>query len=421
MLLKEMDRRELQIFKEECEKEYAAIKARGLKLDMSRGKPGADCLDVCAGILGELKEPAVSKDGTDCRNYGMLTGIAEAKELFAELLGVSFNEVIVGGNSSLCLMFDSVMRAYVRGVYGGGQPWSQCRKVKFLCPSPGYDRHFAICEYFGIEMLTIPLKSDGPDMELVERLVSEDEEIKGIWCVPLYSNPDGIVYSDDTVKRFANLSPKASDFRIFWDNAYFTHHIGEPHTILNLLDECKKSGKPDMPLMYVSTSKISLPGAGVSALGASENNIKQISSLLGVQTIGYDKINQLRHVRYFKNYAGVKEHMEKLKAVLAPKFKLVLDMLEHELSEYGVLEWNKPDGGYFVSVNTLNGCAARVIQLCNEAGVVMTPAGATFPYGKDPCDRNIRIAPTLPPLEELKPAMELFCICVKLASAEKLI
>jgi DNA-binding transcriptional MocR family regulator len=318
-------------------------------------------------------------------------------------------------------MFDCVARAWIHGVYGGKKPWGKYDKVKFLCPAPGYDRHFAVCEYFGIEMIPVSMTADGPDMDAIERLVSEDESVKGVWCVPLYSNPDGVVYSDETVRRFANLSPAAPDFRIFWDNAYFTHHIAEPCEILNILDECKKSGKPDMAFIFLSTSKISLTGAGVAAMGASVNNIVQITPLLGIQTIGYDKMNQLRHVRYFKNLDGVKEHMKKHAALLAPKFDLALNMLDTELSGLGVLEWDRPRGGYFISVNAPDGCAKRIVRLCKEAGVVLTPAGATFPYGRDPRDRNIRIAPTYPPLEELKPAMELFCICVKLASAEKLL
>lgn len=424
MLLSEMNREQLEFFKAECEKEYADYKAKGLKLDMSRGKPGADQLDISMDILNVFNDSksTIAEDGTDCRNYGMLTGITEAKKLFSELLEVSCDEIIVGGNSSLQLMYDSVARAMLHGVVGSERPWSREDKIKFLCPAPGYDRHFAVTEHFGFEMITVPMKADGPDMDVVEKLVAEDASIKGIWCVPLYSNPEGIVYSDETVKRFANLSPKAKDFRIFWDNAYCVHHLTETHChILNILEECKKNGKADMVFIFASTSKISFPGAGVAVMAASAANIKQITSCMTIQTIGYDKLNQLRHVKYFKNVDGIMAHMEKHKAILAPKFKMVLDMLDNSLAELGILEWNKPNGGYFVAVNTLGGCAKRVVALCKEAGVVLTGAGATFPYGKDPEDRNIRIAPTYPPLDELETAMKLFCLCVKLASAEKLL
>jgi len=424
MLLSEISKKELADFKAVCEKDYADFKAKGLKLDMSRGKPGADQLDIAMPMFDVFTnaESMISEDGTDCRNYGMLTGIKEAKVLFGNLLGVNIDEIIIGGNSSLALMYDAVSRAITHGVYGSEKPWGKYDKIRFLCPAPGYDRHFAICEHFGIEMITIPMHSDGPDMDMIEKLVCEDETIKGIWCVPLYSNPDGIAYSDEVVKRFANLSPKAKDFRIFWDNAYCVHHLTDtPDRILNILEEAKKNGKEDMVFIFASTSKISFPGAGVAIMAASVNNIKQITKLLGIQCISYDKLNQLRHVRFFKDVDGINAHMEKHKQILAPKFNLVLDMLEKELGRLGILEWNKPNGGYFISVNTLNGCAKRVVSLCKEAGVVLTGAGATFPYGKDPDDRNIRLAPTYPPLNELDTAMRLFCICVKLASAEKLL
>lgn len=424
MLLSEMSKRELINFKAANEMLYADFKAKGLKLDMSRGKPGADQLDIAMPMFDIFTnaESMISEDGTDCRNYGMLTGIKEAKVLFGNLLGVSVDEIIIGGNSSLALMYDAVSRAITHGVCGSEKPWGKYDKIKFLCPAPGYDRHFAICEHFGIEMITVPMNTDGPDMDMVEKLVSEDEEIKGIWCVPLYSNPDGIAYSDEVVKRFANLSPKAKDFRIFWDNAYCVHHLTDtPDSVLNILEEAKKNGKEDMVFMFASTSKISFPGAGVAIMASSSNNIKQITALLGIQCISYDKLNQLRHVRYFKDVDGINAHMEKHKQILAPKFKLVLDMLESELGGLGILEWNKPNGGYFIAVNTLNNCAKRVVSLCKEAGVVLTGAGATYPYGKDPDDRNIRLAPTYPPLSELETAMKLFIICVKLASAEKLL
>lgn len=423
MLLTEMNKEELSAFKSECEKEYESYKAKGMKLDMSRGKPSTEQLDLAMPMFDVFTNAAsmLTADGIDCRNYGCLTGIHDAKVLFGDLLGVKEEELIIGGNSSLAMMYDAVSRAMTHGVYGSKKPWGKYDKIKFLCPVPGYDRHFAICESFGIEMINIPMRSDGPDMDMVEKLVSEDETVKGIWCVPLYSNPDGIAYSDEVVKRFANLSPKASDFRIFWDNAYCVHHLTDtPDRILNILDECKKTGKEDMVLIFASTSKISFSGAGVAIMAGSVNNVNQITKLMGIQCISYDKINQLRHVKYFKNVDGIMEHMAKHRAIIAPKFKLVLDMLETEIGGLGVLEWNKPNGGYFISVNTLDGCAKRVVQLCKEAGVVLTSAGATFPYGKDPHDRNIRIAPTYPPLDELEAAMKIFCVSVKLASAEKL-
>lgn len=423
MLLTEMNKEKLSAFGKECEKEYEGYKAKGLKLDMSRGKPSTEQLDLAMPMFDVFTNAAsmLSSDGVDCRNYGCLTGIHDAKVLFGDLLGVKEEELIIGGNSSLAMMFDAVSRAMTHGVYGSEKPWGKYDKIKFLCPVPGYDRHFAICESFGIEMINIPMRSDGPDMDMVEKLVSEDETVKGIWCVPLYSNPDGIAYSDETVRRFANLSPKAKDFRIFWDNAYCVHHLTDtPDRILNILDECKKTGKEDMVFIFASTSKISFSGAGVAIMAGSVNNVKQITKLMGIQCISYDKINQLRHVKYFKNVDGIMEHMAKHRTIVAPKFKLVLDMLDSELGSLGILEWNKPNGGYFISVNTLEGCAKRVVQLCAEAGVVLTSAGATFPYGKDPLDRNIRIAPTYPPLDELEAAMKIFCASVKLASAEKL-
>jgi aspartate/methionine/tyrosine aminotransferase len=424
MQLTEMNRSQLEEFKAECEKAYDAYKAKNLKLNMARGKPGADQLDITMDMLDVLnsKSDLTTEDGTDVRNYGILTGIPEAKALFADMLGVSSEEVIVGGNASLALMYDAVARAMTHGVLGSEKPWCKLDKVKFLCPAPGYDRHFGICENFGIEMITVPMLPAGPDMDMVEKLVSEDDSIKGIWCVPMYSNPDGITYSDETVRRFANLSPKAKDFRIFWDNAYCVHHLTDtPDTLLNIFDECRKTGKEDMVFEFASTSKISFPGAGVAVMAASKANIAQIEPILGMQYISYDKVNQLRHVRYFRNMDGIKAKMEQHKAIIAPKFKLVLDTLERELKPLGVLDWHKPNGGYFVSVYTLDGCAKRVVSLCKEAGVVLTGAGATYPYKKDPNDRNIRIAPTYPPLNELETAIDLFCLCVKIASAEKLL
>ncbi len=423
MSLKNMSKAELTEFRDNAKKQYEDFKALGLKLDMSRGKPCAAQLDMSMPMLDVFNSSSDMKDedGVDVRNYGFLTGIGEAKKLFAEILGVTPSMVIVGGNSSLNLMYDSVARAMQFGVYGGDKPWSKCDKVKFLCPVPGYDRHFGITETFGIEMINIPMSSTGPDMDMIEELI-KDEAVKGMWCVPMYSNPDGYTYSDDTVKRLAAMKPAAKDFRIFWDNAYCVHHLKDTHdTLLNIFDEAKKYGNEDMIFEFASTSKITFPGAGVAVLAASENNIAQITKLLGMQNISYDKVNQLRHVRYFKNADGLRAYMEKHKAVLAPKFDMVIEMLEKNLSGLDVLTWNVPNGGYFISVNTLNGCAKEVCRLCKEGGVVLTGAGATFPYGKDPEDKNIRLSPSFPTVDDLAKAMELFCISVKLASAEKLL
>lgn len=421
---KDLSKEELLELKKGLEARFEEIKAKGLSLDMSRGKPAADQLNLSMGMMDVLNssEELTCANGVDCRNYGGLDGIDEAKQLLADMMEVPKDNVIIFGNSSLNVMYDTVARAMTHGVLGSEKPWCKLDKVKFLCPAPGYDRHFGICECFGIEMITVPMTPTGPDMDMVEKLVSEDESIKGIWCVPMYSNPDGITYSDETVKRFANLSPKAKDFRIFWDNAYCVHHLTDtPDTLLNIFDECKKTGKEDMVFEFASTSKISFPGAGVAVMAASKANIAQIEKILGMQYISYDKINQLRHVRYFKNLDGIKAKMEQHRKLIAPKFELVLNALEKELGELGVLTWHKPNGGYFISVYTLNGCAKRVVELCKEAGVVLTGAGATYPYKKDPDDKNIRIAPTFPPLAELEQAIDIFCLAVKIASAEKLL
>ncbi len=418
-----MDNNELLALKEQTEQKYAELCAKGLKLDMSRGKPNSDQLDLSIEMLTHcLDGECVSKNGTDCRNYGVLDGIDEAKELCMPMLGVSKDEIIIGGNSSLQMMYDTIARAMLLGVLGGDKPWSRNEKVKFLCPAPGYDRHFAICESMGIEMITVPYKSDGPDMDMIESLIAEDEEIKGIWCVPMYSNPEGITYSDEVVRRFANLSPKANDFRIFWDNAYCVHHLTDtPDKLLNLLDEAKKTGKQDMVFMFTSTSKISFPGGGLAVIGASAANIAYIKSQMAYQTIGYDKLNQLRHARFFKNFDGICEHMKKHRAIIEPKFKAVLDTLDREIAPLGFGTWHKPNGGYFISFNGLKGTAKRTVQLCKQAGVVLTGAGATFPYGIDPEDKNIRIAPTYPTVDELNAAMEVFVTAVKLAAIETLI
>lgn len=414
---------DLAALKDHYMKEYEDYKCKGQKLDMSRGKPGPDQLALSAPMLDVLSSQSdlSASDGTDCRNYGCLDGIPEAKKLMGGLLGLPAENMIVGGNSSLNMMYDTVARAMLHGVYDSPKPWCRLKKVKFLCPVPGYDRHFAICQHFGIEMINIPMNEDGPDMDLVERLVREDDSIKGIWCVPKFSNPTGLTYSDDVVRRFANLSPKAPDFRIFWDNAYFIHELTEERVpLLNLFSEAQKRGKEDMVFVFCSTSKISYPGSGLAAMGASFHNIQNIKMQMTVQTIGNDKMNQLRHVRFFRDEAGVLAHMEKHAQLIYPKFQLVERILEEELGYCGIARWTSPKGGYFISLDTQPGCAKRVVSLCREAGVAMTPAGATFPCGIDPEDANIRIAPTYPSLEELESAAKILCLCVKIATLEKM-
>lgn len=414
---------QLNVLKNELIAQYNSYKEKNLTLDMSRGKPAPDQLNLSIDMLTHcLDGDYKSENGIDCRNYGVLDGIPEAKALMKPLLGVSDDEIIVGGNSSLQLMYDTIAKAMLLGVLGSDKPWCKSDKVKFLCPAPGYDRHFAICESIGIEMITVPYLEDGPDMDLVEKLVAEDDEIKGIWCVPMYSNPTGISYSDEVVRRFANLKPKAKDFRIFWDNAYCVHHLTDtPDRILNILEECKKAGNPNIVFMFTSTSKISFPGGGLACIGASKENIEFIKSQMTYQTIGYDKLNQLRHAKFFKNFEGITAHMEKHKAIIAPKFKIVIDMLEKEIKPCGIAKWHNPNGGYFISFTGLDGTANRIVSLCKEAGVILTGAGATYPYGKDPHDSNIRLAPTFPTCDELKVAMEVFCVSAKLASVEKLL
>lgn len=424
MLLSEMSSAQLTALSEKLADEYKGFMAKELKLDMSRGKPGADQLNLSNDMMDILtsKDNFKSENGFDVRNYGLLDGIPEAKVLFSQMMGVSEKEIIVGGNSSLNLMYDMISRNMLVGNIDSEKPWGKCEKIKFLCPAPGYDRHFGVCEALGIEMITVPMTATGPDMNVVEELVDADDSIKGIWCVPMYSNPDGITYSDETVKRFAALKPKACDFRIFWDNAYCVHHLTEkPDVLLNILDECKKVGNDNLVYIFSSTSKVSFSGSGVSMLAASQANIAFTMKQLNFQTIGYDKINQLRHVRYFKNMDGILEKMNEHKKILAPKFDAVLEILNRELTPFGIAEWNKPNGGYFISVNTMNGCATLVVELCKKAGVVLTPAGATFPYGKDPDDKNIRLAPTFPPVSEVVLAAELFCLAIKIASVQKLL
>lgn len=422
--INEYSREELISLQKDLNEQYNEAKAKGLKLNMARGLPSAEQLDMEADFFNTLHPDStfISDAGIDCRNYGELLGIQEARQLMADMMEISAEETIVFGNSSLNVMYDTVCRSMVLGVMGS-TPWNKLDKVKFLCPVPGYDRHFAITEQFGIEMINIPMTNDGPDMDLVEKYVNNDPAVKGIWCVPKYSNPQGITYSDETVRRFANLNPAAEDFRIYWDNAYTIHHLynGKEDQLLEILDECKKAGHPDMVFKFCSTSKVTFPGSGIAALGASKANLDFIKSIITIQTIGHDKLNQLRHVRYFKDINGMHEHMKKHAAILRPKFELVIDSLEKELGGMGVGEWNNPNGGYFVSFMAMNGCAKRIVSLCKEAGVTMTGAGATYPYKKDPNDSNIRIAPTFPPIEDLKKALEIFTICVKLASVEKML
>lgn len=401
---------------------YEDYQQMKLSLNMSRGRPSKEQMELAQGMLSCLTpEDMTLENGTDVRNYGVLEGIPEARKLMADLMGLESSEVIVCGSSSLNIMYDLVSHAYTHGVYGGSAPWSETENIKFLCPVPGYDRHFAITEYFGIEMIQIPMYEDGPDMDLIEEYVNSDPTVKGIWCVPKYSNPQGITYSDETVRRFAKLKPAADDFRIFWDNAYAVHDLyGEDHdTLLNLMDECKKEGTQDLLYEFFSTSKISFAGGGMAALGASEANIAFLAKQFAVQTIGWNKLNMLFHVKFFKNKEGVLSHMQKHAGILRPKFQAVLDILEQEVTE--IASWNSPKGGYFISFDTMDGCAKRVVQLCKEAGVTLTDAGATYPYGRDPKDCNIRIAPTSVSVEELKLATTLFCLCVKIATIEKLL
>ena len=421
---KELTKEELVELREKLEKEYKDAASKGLKLDMSRGKPSVAQLDLSKDMLDVITSDSEMKteNGFDVRNYGVLDGIPEAKKIMADILGVSTDNVIVCGNASLNIMYDTISRAMVFGVLGS-TPWSKLDKVKFLCPAPGYDRHFAITELFGIEMITIPMTSEGPDMDLVEKYVNSDESVKGIWCVPKYSNPQGVTYSDEVVKRFAALKPAAKDFRIFWDNAYAIHDLYEDDKdeLLEIFSECEKNGNENMVYDFCSTSKVSFAGGGISAIAASKENIESIKQYLTIQTIGYDKINQLRHVRYFKDADGIYEHMKKHAALLRPKFEAVINAFEKQLSGLEIGSWISPKGGYFISFETLEGCAKAVVAKCKEAGVTLTNAGATYPYKNDPKDSNIRIAPSFPTEEEMKQATELFILCVKLVSVEKLL
>lgn len=421
---KDRSKEELLELKARLEEEYKKFQGMGLKLDMSRGKPSRKQLNLSMGMMDVLTSESnlVGREGIDCRNYGVLEGIIEAKELLADMIEVAADKIIIYGNSSLNVMYDTIARSMTHGVMGN-TPWCKLDKVKFLCPVPGYDRHFAITEYFGIEMVNVPMTPTGPDMDMVERLVSEDEAIKGIWCVPKYSNPQGITYSDETVRRFARLKPAARDFRIYWDNAYNVHHLYDDKQdfLLEILEECEKAGNPNMVYKFSSTSKISFPGSGVACISTSYANQNDIIKQMTIQTIGHDKLNQLRHVCYFKNLDGIKEQMKKHAEILRPKFEMVLDTLERELGGLEIGSWIRPRGGYFISFDALDGCARAIVAKAKNAGVVMTNAGATYPYGKDPRDSNIRIAPSFPPVEELEKAAELFVLCVKLVSIDKIL
>lgn len=420
----ELSKTELEELLVQLKAEYKKMQAKDLRLDMSRGKPSLEQLDLSMGLMDVLNSDSDLRceDGTDCRNYGVLDGIKEAKELMGDMMEVPYDHLIIYGNSSLNIMYDTISRSYTHGVMGN-TPWCKLDKVKFICVVPGYDRHFGVTEYFGIENVCVPMLETGPDMDLVEKLVSTDESIKGIWCVPKYSNPTGNSYSDETVRRFARLKPAAKDFRIYWDNAYTIHHLydlDQDH-LIEILAECKRAGNPDMVYKFASTSKVSFPGSGIAAIASSLNNLEDIKKQLKNQTIGHDKVNQLRHVRYFKNIHGMVEHMKKHADSLRPKFEAVESILEKELGGLGIAKWTNPKGGYFISFDTMDGCAKDVVDACKKAGVVMTPAGATYPGGKDPHDRNIRIAPSFPPVEDMKTAAQLLALCTKLVSVKKLL
>lgn len=421
---KSLTKEELVQLKEELELKYKEAKEKNLKLDMSRGKPSPAQLDMGMGLMDALNSNTVlnASDGTDCRNYGILDGLPESKRLMAQIMEAEPHQVMVLGNASLPIMYDTVSRSMTHGVCGS-TPWYKLDKIKFLCPVPGYDRHFAITEYFGIEMINIPMTLEGPDMDMVEELVNNDPTVKGIWCVPKYSNPQGISYSDETVRRFASLKPAAEDFRIYWDNAYAVHHLYDEvqDHILNIITECEKAGNPDMVFMFASTSKISFSGSGIAAVAASQRNLDWMRESITLQTIGYDKINQLRHVKYFKDIEGIKAHMKKHADIMRPKFEAVLSILEKNLGGLGIGSWIAPHGGYFISFEAMEGCAKAIVAKCREAGIALTGAGATYPYKHDPKDSNIRIAPSFPSPEEMAAAAEIFSLCVKLVSVEKLL
>lgn len=416
-----MNKQELLDEKKEILKKYENFKKKKLKLDMSRGKPSAQQLDLSMDMLSSINSNTDCViNGTDYRNYGILEGIPELRSLFGEIMGVNAENVIVGGNSSLNMMFDTISCFMTHGV-NNCEPWLKQGKIKFLCPSPGYDRHFAITEYFGMELIPIKMNHDGPDMETIEKLVSRDDKVKGIWCVPKYSNPQGITYSDEVVKSLSRLKPAAKDFKIFWDNAYCVHDLTDDEVeLLNIAEECKKNNNEELPIIYCSTSKITFPGAGIAAMACFGNTKEVIKRKYSFQTISYDKLNQLRHFKFLKNLQNIKSHMKKHKEILKPKFDYVIKKLTQEFGENSIISWEEPKGGYFISVDVMQGCAKRVVELCKEAGVIITSAGATYPYGKDEKDSNIRLAPSYPPMDELIEAMDLFCLCVKYAALEKL-
>lgn len=420
---KEMSKEELASEIELLRKQYKKYQGMELNLNMARGKPCQEQLDLSMGLMDALTSDAdlTCEDGTDCRNYGVLTGIHEAKVLIGDMMENNPDDIIIYGNSSLNVMFDVISRAYSHGIMGN-TPWCKLDKVKWLCPVPGYDRHFGITEYFGFEMIPVPMSPTGPDMDMIENLVANDDTIKGIWCVPKYSNPQGYSYSDDTVRRFARLKPAAKDFRIFWDNAYGIHHLYDDKQdyLIEILAECKRADNPDLVYKFASTSKITFPGSGIAAMATSPNNMKDILETMKHQTIGHDKVNQLRHVRFFGDIHGMVEHMRKQADIIRPKFEVVEQILDEELSGLEIGTWTMPKGGYFISFDSLDGCAKEIVGKCKKAGVQMTGAGATWPYGKDPHDSNIRIAPTYPPIDDLKIAAKLFALCVKLVSAKKI-
>ena len=420
----EMTREELQEEFKKLKVEFERYQAMNLNLDMSRGKPCKEQLDLSVGLMDALNSEVdlSCEDGTDCRNYGVLGGIQEARQLMGDMMENNPDNILIYGNSSLSIMYDSISRSMTHGVMGS-TPWCKLDKVKFLCPVPGYDRHFAITEYFGIEMIPVPMHEDGPDMDMVEKLVSEDESIKGIWCVPKYSNPQGYSYSDATVRRFARLEPAARDFRIYWDNAYGIHHLydDDQDYLIEILAECKRAGHPDMVYKFASTSKVTFPGSGISAIATSFNNLEDIKEQLRHQTIGYDKVNQLRHVRFFGDIHGMVEHMRKHADIIRPKFEMVEDIFEKNLGGLGICTWTKPKGGYFISFDGLPGTAKRIVDKTKKGGVTLTKAGSTWPYGKDPYDTNIRIAPTYPSMDNLRTAAQLFTVCVRYISVKKLI
>ncbi len=421
MNFKDLGSRELEERRAELMARYQEFQSRNLQIDMTRGKPSPEQLDLAADMLTCVDGQSYqTQDGIDCRNYGGLDGIPEAKRLFAQYLEVEPDEIVVGGNASLNIMYDTVIRAMVFGVVDSDVPWGKLPAVKFVCPVPGYDRHFSICESLGIEMIPVPMQADGPDMDAVEEIVAQDESVKGIWCVPKYSNPTGVTFSDEVVERLANMETRAKDFRVFWDNAYAVHHLTDtPDRLSNMLDACKRAGNPERVFMFGSTSKISFGGGGLAMMAGSTRNIEFVKKLMAVQTIGPDKLNQLRHVRFFGDVAGIEAHMKKHAAILRPKFDAVLDVFVRELGA-GIAEWSRPNGGYFINLDTLDGCAKAVVRMAADAGVKLTTAGATFPYGKDPRDRNIRIAPSMPSVGEIRQAMELVSVCIKLASIDRI-